>query len=426
MKRRRESKRCRICGWRAARSRAKKEPNFLMSRVLSSPAIVGFALIVSATALGIAGTDLVLPAVPSLPEALGGTPARAQLVLAAYVAGTGLGLLLFGELGARIDPRKALIVSLALYALASLAGAFVSSLDTLIVLRLIQGAAGAAPAVFAPGFIRALFSEGRALRMIGLLGSVESLVPALAPIAGAWLLVRFGWQASFVVIGALSLALAALLGAIALRLPRLVSQDSGGSYARLLSDPVYLRYALSQAFALGGLLVFVFSAPAVIVGPMGGQLSDFILLQVSGIAFFILGANVTGRLAERFGREKLITGGTILAAVGALAVLVYALAGGNRPIMLIPFSIVWNLGFGLRGPPGFLQAVLAAKGDDARGAALVILAILASAAGGTALAAPFVASGLLGPAIVAAAISTGAAICLAVLPGAKPRQQPSA
>ena len=69
--------------------------------------------------------------------------------------------------------------------------------------------------------------------------------------------------------------------------------------------------------------------------------------------------------------------------------------------MLIPFSIVWNLGFGLRGPPGFLQAVLAANGDDARGAALVILAILASAAGGTALAAPFVASGLLGPALVA-------------------------
>ncbi len=290
----------------------------------------------------------------------------------------------------------------------------------MIALRFVPGrAASAAPAVFAPGFIRALFPEGRALRMIGLLGSVESLVPALAPIAGAWLLVRWGWQASFVVIGAFSLALAALLGVIASRLPGLASQESGGSYARLLGDPVYLRYALSQALALGGLLVFVFSAPAVIVGPMGGRLSDFILLQVSGIAFFILGANVTGRLAERFGRERLITGGTILAALGAFAILLYALAGGNRPIMLIPFSIVWNLGFGLRGPPGFLQAVLAANGDDARGAAFVILALLLTTAGGTALAAPFVASGLLGPAFVAAAISTGAVLCLAVLPGAQ-------
>ena len=64
----------------------------------------------------------------------------------------------------------------------------------------------------------------------------------------------------------------------------------------------------------------------------------------------------------------------------------------------------------------FLQAVLAAEGDDARGAALVILAILLTAAGGTALAAPFVASGLLGVAVVAAAISAGAVLCLLVLP----------
>jgi DHA1 family bicyclomycin/chloramphenicol resistance-like MFS transporter len=387
-----------------------------MRPLLSTSPTVAFALIALATAVGIAGTDLVLPAVPSLPAVLGGTPARAQLVLATYVAGTGLGLLLFGALGARIDPRRALVVSLALYAVVSLAAAFAPSLDALILLRLGQGAAGAAPAVFAPGFIRALFPEGQALRMLGVLGSIESLVPALAPIAGAWLLVRFGWQASFVLIGALGLALAALLGAVAARLPRLAAQPTGGSYAALLGDPVYLRYALSQAFSLGGLLVFVFGAPAVIMGPMGGQLSDFVWLQVTGIAFFILGANLTGRLTERFGQEPMILGGTALSAVGAAAILFYALLGGNRPSMLLPLTVVLNLGFGLRGPPGFLQAVLAADGDDARGAALVILAILLTTAGGTALAAPFVASGLSGVAIVAAAISTGAVLCLLVLP----------
>jgi len=65
--------------------------------------IVAFALIATCAVLGLAGTDLVLPAVPSLPAALGGTPAQAQLVLAAYVAGAGAGLLVFGELGARFD-----------------------------------------------------------------------------------------------------------------------------------------------------------------------------------------------------------------------------------------------------------------------------------------------------------------------------------
>ena len=384
-------------------------------------ASLAFALIASATAVGIAGVDLVLPAVPSLPAALGGTAARAQFVLASFVAGTGVGLLLFGALGARFDARGMLVVSLVLYAFASLAAAFAPTLDALILLRFAQGAASAAPAVFAPGFIRALFPEHRAVRMMGLLGSVESLVPALAPIAGAALFVAFGWRASFLGIGAASLVLAALVGAVAARLPRLETRESGGSYVALLRDPVYLRWALSHALALGGLLVFVFGAPAVIVGPMGGRLSDFVVLQVVGIVFFILAANLAGALAERFGAAPLILFGTALSAAGALAILGYALIGGDRPAMLIPFSIVVNLGFGLRGPPGFLEAVRAAKGDDARGAALVILAILLTAAAGTALAAPFVASGLLGLAFVAAAISYGAVACLAALPARNSR-----
>jgi hypothetical protein len=131
-----------------------------MKRLLSP--VASFALIASGTALGGAGTDLVLPAVPSLPAALGGTPAEAQYVLAAFVAGVGLGLVLFGELGARLDPRKTLAASLGLYALFSLASALAPTLATLIVLRFAQGAVAAAPAVFAPGFIRALFAPERA------------------------------------------------------------------------------------------------------------------------------------------------------------------------------------------------------------------------------------------------------------------------
>jgi len=59
---------------------------------------LAFALIVAGTVIGIAGTDLVLPAVPGMPAALGGDLPRAQLVLAAFVAGAACGLMLFGSL----------------------------------------------------------------------------------------------------------------------------------------------------------------------------------------------------------------------------------------------------------------------------------------------------------------------------------------
>ena len=81
----------------------------------------GLALVVASTVLGLMGTDLVLPAVPSLPEMLGGDPGEAQLVIAAYVGGTGIGLLVFGALGNRFATRTLFIASLLLTAVVSFA-----------------------------------------------------------------------------------------------------------------------------------------------------------------------------------------------------------------------------------------------------------------------------------------------------------------
>ena len=82
---------------------------------------LAFALIAATTALGLAGTDLVLPAVPDLQRQLGGTAESAQLVLAAFTAGAACGLLLFGELGTHFDQRRLLVGSLLAYAAASAA-----------------------------------------------------------------------------------------------------------------------------------------------------------------------------------------------------------------------------------------------------------------------------------------------------------------
>jgi len=381
-----------------------------------SGAAPALALIVGGTVLGLAGTDLVLPAIPALPAALGGTPAAAQLVLAAFVAGAGLGLLLFGELGARFDQRRLLVGSLVLYAALSAAAAAAPSLELLVLLRLLQGAAGSAAAVFAPGMIRSMFDEQGAVRAIGLLGSIESLVPALAPVLGVWLLSLGGWRLSFGLIAGLALALAPVVWLMRDRLPRLARVPHGGGYARLLRNPVFLRYGLSQALTLGALLTFVFGAPAVIVGTMGGTLTDFIVMQVTNIVFFILAANLAARLASRFGAERTILAGTALSAAGAIAILAYALAGGSDPLMVALLAVPMGAGLGVRGPPGFLHAMLASHGDDVRGAALVILFILLAAAGGTAAAAPFITAGLAALAGFASAISFGSVLCLLLLP----------
>ncbi|MBY8822841.1 MFS transporter [Sphingomonas colocasiae] len=378
-----------------------------------------FLLIVSGTVIGIAGTDLILPAVPGLPAALGGDLPRAQLVLASFTAGAAAGLLFFGELGARFDQRRLLAVSLLAYGSISLICSFSPSLDALIALRFLQGASGAAAAVFAPGLLRLLYGDGRAVGALGLLGSIESLVPALAPLVGLWLLGLWGWRASFDVLAALGFALAAITLLRHHHLPRPAASRNGGGYLRLLSDPVFMRYALSHACTLGALLVFVFGAPTVFTVVMGGGIADFITMQMSGIACFVVASNLAGTCARRFGAEPMILLGNVISAAGGVAMLGYALAGGTDPLGVTAIFLLFNIGLGLRGPPGFHRAVVASRGDDARGAALVIVAILLVTSLGTASVAPFIERGLVPLSAGAALIAVSGVLLLLLLPPLK-------
>ena len=385
----------------------------------SSSAYLVCALLVAGTVLALAGIDLVLPAIPILPETLATDETLSQFVIAAFVFGVSVGLLIFGALGARYSRRWLVVIALFLYALLSLSCALVKDIGSLIVLRFLMGLSSAAPTVFAPVIIKAIFDEVTATRALGVLGSVESLVPAVAPLAGLWLLNLGGWQTSFWLIAGLSTLLAFAIALLGKSIPNEVEQLSDGSYKRLLSSATYLRYALSQALVLGGLLVFVFAAPAVIVHTMDGKLTHFIVMQMVGVGFFIVGANMSGSLVARWGAEKVIMRGSLLAWVGALLLLVYALTGKNNPAMLAFIFPVMNVGLGIRGPVGFLRAIIAGGGDDDRASSLTFLAVTISSAGGTAILAPFIESGLFALCLATLLIQSLAMALLLLLPALK-------
>ena len=131
---------------------------------------------------------------------------------------------------------------------------------------------------------------------------------------------------------------------------------------------------------------------------------------------FILAANVAPRVVERLGPEPVIFVGTALSALGAAGILLFAVAGGSDPLLLAALFVPMNLGPGLRGPPGFYRAVVAARGDDARGSALVILLAFLVAAGGTAAVAPWIEEGLVPLAGCATGLATLSVVALLMLP----------
>jgi MFS family permease len=391
---------------------------------------ITFATLVCGTVLGLAGIDLVLPAIPSLPDAITGSIETAQLVLATFATGTAIGLLLFGELGARFDQRSLLIFALASYALLSYLAARSLSINELVVIRFFQGVASSAPAVFAPALIRSMFNERGALKAIGLMGSIESLTPAFAPVIGAWLLTFSDWRASFFITAYLALSLALVIVLLGGTLLSDHSKDKNrsqhkASYFSLFVNREFMRQALSHACTLGGLLIFVFGAPTVIINSMNGDLSTFVVMQLIGISLFIVSANLSDRLVDRFGSDTMILLGSSLAALGCLAIFLFSVAGNGDPRWFWVLFAPINLGLGLRGPPGFYRAVVASGTNDSRGAALLILFILGIAAGGTAIVALFISQGLLPLAITTAVVGMSSVIILLVLqtPAAPPQTE---
>lgn len=391
-------------------------------------ALLACATIIAGTVLGLAGIDLVLPSVPSMPDIFGTTQATAQLVLAAYVAGSTGGLLLFGSLASHYGRRRLFIGSLGAFALFSLIAALVNDIWPLIGLRFLQGAAASGSAVLAPGLIRALFSELGAMRAIGAMGSIEALVPGLAPIAGAWLHTTYGWQMSFNLTGSLCLLICLIVFVVPSLLPSIGAKtgDAPSSYMKVASNRLFLRYGLSHALILGGLLTFVFSVPAVIIQTMGGEIDDFILMQFIGVCFFILSANLSGNFVKHFGTETVINTGTVIALLGTLFLLTYALVGANQPLHLAGLFWVLNTGLGIRGGPGFVRALSVTHGDDERASALIILATTGIAAVGTALVAPFILSGLVALTIAIVVIVFPALILiLAIKPAEDAASEPT-
>ena len=365
-----------------------------------------FVLIAAGTVIGLAGTDLVLPAIPSLPDVLGGSAKTAQWVLAAFVAGTGIGLLAYGELGTRFKIGSLLVVSLFAYAFVSVAATYASSLYELSVIRFFQGITAAAPAVFAPVMIKSMYGQNGAVAMLGRIGSIESITPALAPILGAWLLRVSGWDLSFYV----TAVSAFMLGTIWLlrtetRLLFGFIKHSRDGYLPLLHDRQFMRSALSQAFNLGALLIIVFAAPAVITLALQGELSDFIVMQVLGISFFVVSANMSHMIVARLGDKETILLGSTITAAGCLAILGLGFSSSPSIEVLWFFFVFVNLGLGIRGPAGFYLALQAAGENESRGSALVVLFVMLTTAVGTFVVAPFVEIGLLPVATVSTTIA---------------------
>jgi DHA1 family bicyclomycin/chloramphenicol resistance-like MFS transporter len=149
------------------------------------------------TMFGPLSLDLYLPALPQLADDLNASASAAQLSITTCLVGLAVGQLVAGPLSDRLGRKRPLMVGLLAYLLASVACALAPSAAVLVVLRLVQGLAGAAGIVISRAIARDLYS-GRALMIFfSRLLLIAGLAPVVAPILGGQLSTIMSWRGIF-------------------------------------------------------------------------------------------------------------------------------------------------------------------------------------------------------------------------------------
>ena len=153
--------------------------------------------------------DAMLPALPEIGAALSPDNVNnAQLIITSFVLGMGIGTMFTGPLSDAFGRKPVMVGGAIVYVAACIVAWAAQSLEVMLAARVVQGLGAAGPRVVAMALIRDLYSGPNMARILSFVMVVFSLVPALAPTMGHYIIEGFGWRAifaAFVIFSVLSL-----------------------------------------------------------------------------------------------------------------------------------------------------------------------------------------------------------------------------
>jgi EmrB/QacA subfamily drug resistance transporter len=172
--------------------------------ILSSLLLAAFAINLDTTIVNVA--------LPTLVRELHASNAQLQWIVDAYNLVFAALLLACGSLSDRLGRKGMLLAGLAVFGVASAAGAVTSTPGQLIAARCVMGLGAAMVFPATLSIISNVFVERtERARAIGLWGATAGVAIATGPIFGGWLLERFSWSSIFVAMVPVAALAAALV-----------------------------------------------------------------------------------------------------------------------------------------------------------------------------------------------------------------------
>lgn len=303
-----------------------------------------FSLTTSLTALSI---DAILPALRDIGQTLAVADSNdTQFIITVFILGMVFGEMFFGPVSDALGRKPAILIGLAIYAVGSLVAMTASSIEEVLIGRMIQGIGVSGPKIATRALVRDQFEGAAMARMMSFIFMVFILVPMLAPALGQAVLIFADWRAIFVVFLVLAAVVALWLG---LRQPETLAPSRRiafsmttilGNGALILRHAKVMAYTFAAGFIFGALLLYLSTSQAIFLDLYGVDeafpLYFAILALGIGIASFS-----NSQLVMRYGMHRLSVVALCGLVIFASALLAVALWYDGIP----PFPAFMTLCF---------------------------------------------------------------------------------
>lgn len=318
-----------------------------MSRPRHGTLLVAIA---SGTLLNPLNSSLIAVALVGLAQHFEVSFSSVSWLISVFYLASAVGQPVMGRLGDVFGPRRLFLIGLVVVGVASAAAPLSPSFGALLVVRAVQALGSSAIYPSGMAILRRVVAEGperaRALAVVSVFASV---VAAVGPTLGGYLVAWQGWQATFVA-GLPVVVLALVLGALVLppdppaearsaRVLRGIDLRALGSNRRLIR--VYLQYALVN-------LVFYalfFGVPGFLQEAKGLSAEEAGLVMLAVAASGVVTTPLAARLIGRFGVRPVLIIGAVFLTAGSFALLLITPDRSNVAIAGVLAIVGVSVGF---------------------------------------------------------------------------------
>ena len=248
--------------------------------------------------------DLYLPSLPQLAQFFATTPSMTQLTLTTAMIGLAVGQLLLGPMSDKFGRKKPLILSLVIYIISTVCIIFSPNVETMIVLRVVQGLSSAGSVVISRAVATDLYRGREMTRFFGLLMTINGIAPIISPILGSLLLESVSWKGVFVFLALIGLVV--LVFCFRLKESLMPENRLSGSILSIFStfgiivkNRLFMSYVGIESFLLGAMFAYIAASPFILQSFYGLSAFAFSLCFGANGAALVIGSNIGGKLPNR-------------------------------------------------------------------------------------------------------------------------------